>query len=138
MTSRLSGVCQSRAAYLYDKILATRYTSGKRKIVRFGRSSECKRVIIDRSKNRLSSGIMLGKGNLSSHFLTFGAVCSAVDKSIIAPLTDPSFSTTRPDGSILLPERNSTRYMPFRIMCRILQFFDLPCEHQIDKRLSPS
>src|SRR5258707_746353 len=82
---------RSRAAYLYREILATRDASRERKAIPFGRSCQRKCVIVDRSKNRLRSGIVLRNGNFSSHFLTFGFVCSAVDKPIIAPVDRPVF-----------------------------------------------
>jgi hypothetical protein len=87
----LSSVCQSRAAYLYRKILATRHASGERKTIPFGRSCQRKCVIVDRPKNRLRSGIVLRNGNLSSHFLTFDFVRSAVDKPVIASVDRPVF-----------------------------------------------
>jgi len=87
----LSSVCQSRAAYLYRKILAARHASGEHKTIPFGRSCQCKCVIVDRPKNRLRSGIVLRNGNLSSHFLTFDFVRSAVDKPVIASVDRPVF-----------------------------------------------
>ena len=87
----LSCICQSRAAYLYRKILVTGHASGERKTIPFSRSCQRKCVIVDRPKNRLRSGIVLRNGNLSSHFLTFGFVCSAVDKPIIASVDRPVF-----------------------------------------------
>ena len=53
----LSSVCQSRAAYLYRKILATRHASGERKTIPFGRSCQRKCVIVDRSKTDCAPGL---------------------------------------------------------------------------------
>jgi len=91
----LSSVCQSCAAYLYRKTLATGHASGESKIVRSGRSCQRKRIVVDRAKYRLRAGIVLRNGNLSSHLFTFNLVCSAVDESIIASVDRSIFQHSK-------------------------------------------